>query len=224
MKSLSVLVMGCLLSVAAVAAPGDRIAEKADRIAMELRYRGHELSPAQREQINKSLDSIRRVLDGDLEGSGGGSDARYSCVSRDNDGRAPYSLAIREGINVSRLQLTYDSIQSCEQAMNSIRYIGYKALICTSRDNDGREPTLLALLSGNQASRIPRTVMNKADCLETLRTVRPDRNNVITMCVSRDADARNPYVALSLNMNSGAVQVGAESFNSIAECKTFLRQ
>ncbi len=221
MKSFSVLVMGCLLSVAAIAAPGERIEEKADSIAMELRYRGHELSPSQRELINKNLNSIRRILDGDLEGPV--SDARYACVSRDNDGRAPYSLAIREGINVTRLQLTYDSQQNCEQAMYSIRYIGYKALICTSRDNDGREPTLLAMLTGNQAVRIPSTVMTKGDCQETLKTVRPDRNNVITLCVSRDADGRNPYVALSLNMNSGAVQKGSESFNSIGECKAFLR-
>ncbi|QLY24545.1 hypothetical protein [Bdellovibrio sp. KM01] len=224
MKLLSVLVMGCLLSVAAVAAPGDRIAEKADRIAMELRYRGHELSQSQREQINKSLDSIRRVLDGDLEGPGGGGDSRYTCVSRDNDGRAPYSLAIREGINVTRLQITYDTLPSCEQAMNLIRYIGYKGLICTSRDNDGREPTLLALLNGGQAARISKTVMNKADCLETLRTLRPDRNNNIVMCVSRDADGRNPYVALNLNMNNGSVQTGTETFNNIADCKKFIGQ
>ncbi|WP_413575366.1 hypothetical protein ACLVWU_13680 [Bdellovibrio sp. HCB290] len=221
MKSLSVLVLGCLLSVTSFAAPSSgRVAEKADRVAMELRYRGHELSDSQLDLINKNLDSIRRVLDGDLDQ---GSELRLICISRDNDGRSPYVLAKREGVNTIRSAAVYSSIQDCENAIRTARVIGDRALVCSSKDDDGREPTVLTLLWLDASKKIPYSVTTQADCADNLKMMRPDRSNTVTFCASKDGDSRNPFIAVSLNLNNNSVQKSTAVFNTISECRQFLK-
>ncbi|WP_413558096.1 hypothetical protein [Bdellovibrio sp. HCB209] len=222
MKSLSVVVMGCLLSVASFAAPtSNRVVEKADRVAMELRYRGHQLSQEQLEKINKNLDSIRFILDGDLDESGSLS---LSCVPRDNDGRPPYTLAAREGVQTFQLGAIYGTAQDCDQALKSARVIGNKTFVCSSKDNDGREPTIMAVIAGKQLTKIAGSVMTKGDCNENLRLMKADRGGNVALCGSRDSDSRAPFIAISVNVNNGSIQKSNTTFSNITECRRFIGQ
>ncbi|MDG0815324.1 hypothetical protein [Bdellovibrio svalbardensis] len=235
MKSLLVLVTGCLLAVT-VSAQQERqesIELKAQTIAQDLQYNGRNLTREQRFEISRNLDAIRRIMKG-------GSTlplpppppplpaptSNYTCVSRDNDGRNPYVLGIREGINVTRIMAaTFSTEAECQGNLNSIRYVGGKSLLCLSRDNDGRNPFLVASLSGGRISRIIRTVVStKGECDDLLGNFRPDRNNNVSFCTSRDNDGRVPYVAAILNLNSESIQTGSESFSSLGACKSFLGQ
>jgi hypothetical protein len=156
----------------------------------------------------------------------GGGSVSYVCASRDNDGRSPYVMAIRRGIQVERLLgETYSSEFDCQQAFRSIRKIAGNSMLCVSRDNDGRNPYQIAALRGKSMARISRTTTNtKMECEQTLNSLRPSFDGIVTFCTSRDNDGRNPYTAVNLDLNSGRVEVGTESFNDIFACRRFLGQ
>ncbi len=235
MKNLLVLVTGCLLTVAVSAQQVENIEQKAQTIAQEVQTNGRYLSRDQRAEISRNLDSIRRILKG-------GSTfptppplpppprpqptSSYTCVSRDNDGADPYVFAIRDGIQVTRIAAAnFSNLESCNLALNSIRYIGGKNILCLSRDNDGSSPYQVASLSGVSVSRIPKTVSDtNTTCNDMLNSFRPDRNNNVTFCISRDNDGAAPYVAAMLNLYGESLQTGTESFSSLTACKAFIGQ
>lgn len=191
----------------------------ADAVKNDARY----LSPEQKFRIREQLAAIRDTLNGDNGGSYGGQS--LTCVSRDNDGRGPYVLAIREGINVRRLSgTTVNSTNECQRMADTIRYVEGRALLCVSRDNDGRSPWSMAML-GRQGEIVKinyTTTNNFQECAGKIRTLRPSRGEV-TFCASRDNDGRSPYAAVSLNLNTMQTQLGGETFRTPAECEQFLR-
>jgi hypothetical protein len=215
-----------LLSVAGLAQSSAYIEQEAQSLAYDLQREGRYLSEGQRMQIARNLESIRRIMAGDVgHPNPPPSYGNYTCVSRDNDGRNPYVLGYRQGVNVTRISgETFNTNQECSVAISQSRQLQGRTVMCVSRDNDGRNPYQLAVLNGTQISRVQRTMVNSKDeCLSLLQTLRPRREGM-TFCTSRDNDGRNPYVAAILNLSSNSVQVGTETFSDKASCERFLGQ
>ena len=241
MKLVTVLFTGCLLSVSAFARPGDdagrgdRLVEKAQEVTRSIQARNSNLSQSDRRAIAQHLDAIREILrNGNgssyptpppppYPGNGSGYDDAYICVSRDNDGAAPYVMAVRQGLNVVRMRATFNSTSACSSAINSMRYVGNKKMMCLSRDNDGSEPYQLVSISGTDVTAIPRTVSSFSNCNNLLNSLRPDRRNTVVFCTSRDNDGAAPYVAMSLSLYDNSTQVGTEVFSSMSSCQAFIQ-
>lgn len=116
------------------------------------------------------------------------------------------------------------TLEDCQSSLVSVRYVNIHALVCISRDNDGRDPYLLVSLQGLNIQRYPNTSGRKESCNNLLRSLRPDRNNIAYVCVARDNDGRAPFVASALDLNSGVSQNGTETFQTISACQEFLGQ
>jgi hypothetical protein len=221
MKFLSLLLT--LVTVSAFAQrPPAYIEEEAQNVAYQLRTEGRYLSASQRDQIARHLESIKRIMNG-AGHEEPGTNGEYTCTSRDNDGRAPYVFAVRQGIQVVRISgETFTTQDECRRTLDSIRQISGRALFCSSRDNDGRSPFQMAVISGTQIARIQRTVVStRQDCETLVRSLQPRRGSVL-FCTSRDNDGRSPYVAVDLNLYSMQLQVGSESFSTLQGCEQFL--
>lgn len=223
MKNFSLIVLTFFVSAAAFAQRSTSIEQEAARISFQLQRDGRYLAPSQREQIARHLESIDRILEGGGQGRNEGGE--YTCVSRDNDGRSPYVLGIREGVQITRLKgETFKSEQSCKDTLASARNFARSTIMCVSKDNDGRSPYQLALLNGTAISRIARTVSGDfQSCQLTLRALRSVRDQAV-FCTSRDNDGRSPFVAVDLNVTTGATQVGSETFQDLMSCQRFLGQ
>jgi hypothetical protein len=217
-------ILALIFAFATPAFAQGNLEQEAREVMMALHREAPRLTPAQESEISQHLNAIRDVIyPGYNPGYPG--QASYACVSRDNDGRAPYALAIRNGLNVTRLAGgTFNTENDCVQALNTSRYIAGATLMCVSRDNDGRAPFSLASL-GNQITRLPRTLTNSVgDCNGLLSSLRPSPNGQVVYCTSRDNDGRAPFQAVALTPTTGAVQGGTEIFNTINECNAFIGQ
>ncbi len=194
------------------------IEAKSAQIAQEIRQNGRYLSLDQRNRISTQLDGIRDIIYG-----GNSTPALIACVTRDNDGRDPWMLAVRDGINVRRIGGTVFANQAqCEIGMQNIRAIGATSLMCVSRDNDGRNPYTLATLStsapGNFVlAKLAAVMPDMESCTGTIRRA-VIRQNQALLCVSRDNDGRAPWIATSLDARSGQFQRGTEVYNTIDAC------
>lgn len=215
MKIRHVSVLIALL-LSAVAQAG--IEQDARLIARDIQRESYRLTPDQKLKIGAHLQGIRGILQGDQ-----GVLPSYSCVPRDNDGRAPYVLATREGLNMIRLKgEEFSSVAACQDMLSAIRFVSFRALVCVSRDRDGRSPYQLAVL-GNDVTRLNRTMTGSvAECRTLMNGLRETAPDEVTYCTSRDNDNRSPYQAVSLNVATNQVQAGSEVFNSMAECQAFI--
>lgn len=209
------------LATSATALAQSHVEHQSRVVAMEIRRQAAFLTPAQEQEISQHLSAIQAILRFDSAPA-----ASYTCVSRDNDGRNPFAIAIREGINVSRLTgTTYKTEAECSQALASSRYLSGATLVCTSRDNDGAAPFALASLIGSEFKRVSRSVTRTSqDCSTLLASLRQTRDGQVIYCTSRDNDGAAPFQAVSLTPTTGAVQAGSEIFQTIAECKSFIGQ
>jgi hypothetical protein len=194
------------------------IEAKSAQIAQEIRQNGRYLSLDQRNRISTQLDGIRDIIYG-----GNSTPALIACVTRDNDGRDPWILAVREGINVRRIAGTVFANQAeCESGMQTIRSIGTTSLMCVSRDNDGKNPYTLATFNASTpgaytASKLGAVMPDMQSCVGTIRRA-VIRQNLTLLCVSRDNDGRAPWIAASLDSRSGQFQRGTEAYNTIDVC------
>lgn len=93
-----------------------------------------------------------------------------SCVSRDNDARGPFQIAMFNGTEtIKRIESTLASdINSCRSLVNKMNIASTgDAIFCTSRDNDMRSPYVamsLNLISG--VSRRGSEVFNELNACE----------------------------------------------------------
>ena len=199
--------------------PAQNIVVDAQNLSLEVRRQAPYLNLTQQAQISKEFATIRGIL----YGQNPGSNASYTCVSRDNDGRDPWVLGIRSGLNVSRIAAGYYKTQGdCTTALNSTRYLNGASLICVSRDNDGASPYQLGVL-GNDVTRLPRTMTSSAAaCQSLMQALRPTRDGTVVYCTARDNDGAAPYQAVSLNLQNLQVTGGSETYQSMAACQQFL--
>ena len=210
------------LSASAQSVSTSELINKAQTVASEIRQEAQYLSSEQKLKISKNLDSIRRIIDGQDVGSDNGR-VDYTCVSRDNDNAAPYVLATRQGLNVTRIQAAkFSSMDECQKTLRSVQYARGTGVLCLSRDNDGASPYVIATLNGANVSRINNTKTSSAsDCANMLQKSRVSFGKMIA-CVSRDNDGAAPYVAAEIDIQSGSAQLGTEKFNDLNGCYRFI--
>ncbi len=103
---------------------------------------------------------------------------------------------------VRRSVLNDQQLRGIHRQLDEIdRLLGYGApstgtLRCTSRDNDGRDPWILAIeLDPVTVVRLPNLVFaTSTACRQSADRARYVGANKTVVCASRDRDARNPYV------------------------------
>ncbi|QDK36183.1 hypothetical protein [Bdellovibrio sp. NC01] len=231
MKSLAVLVAGCMLSTS-VFAQQVSVERLAQTVANEIQQKAYTLSMAEKAEISRKLQEIRRVV------NRGGAEiplpppppappaptSSYTCVARDNDGKAPYVIGVREGLNVTRTKITFQTIADCETTIGRVRYVNGQAMLCVSRDFDGYEPYVMATLRGKDVQRYPRTNGSKGMCEDMLRSLQPDITGNAVFCTSRDSDGHAPFVTTELNIVTGYSRNSSETFQTMDSCKSFLGQ
>ncbi len=230
MKSL-LLVSILLLSQFAFAQRDSRLEREVFAVAAEVQRSAPYLTVQEERQILENLRSIRQILRGQSGGNVGGpirpdrpeSYATYTCVSRDNDDRAPYVLGIREGLNVTRLkEAVFSSTNECNSTLDKSRKLRGFNLICLSRDADGRAPFMMAGLKGSSLQKFTSTVVSSYQTCQSFIDNLSTRGSYITFCGSRDNDGRAPYQAISINAENGQESRGTEVFTSFEGCKRFL--
>jgi hypothetical protein len=196
------------------------IEEDSYRLASEIAQNGRYLTLDQRSSIAAQLEAIRATL----YGQGPVQSNQYTCVAKDNDNRAPWVFGLRSGINVTRINnAVFNTVNECQDSLNSIRFLGPLAATCVAKDSDGRNPWVFGILDGRGTlSMIGRTVTNsQQECKSLLARVQVQRD-FATFCTSRDSDGRSPFVAASIDLRSSQVTFGSESFNDINSCWNFL--
>lgn len=219
MKSLLLISVMSLMSLAqAQYQRPEALEREAYRVADEIRREAPYLSSQDQAEISRKLQEIREIIRG-----GGQSSGQYVCVSRDNDGQNPWVIGVREGVTVTRItQAQYSTKTGCEGALSAARDIRGSLLICTSRDNDGQNPYQIGLLQGKSLIKVVSSIVStQSECSEMVRSIRV-QGRLATFCGSRDNDGRSPYVAVALDLSTGQVTKGSESFSSIQQCRQFI--
>jgi hypothetical protein len=139
------------------------------------------------------------------------------CVARDDDSRAPWVVARFIDTTAQKiLALEYDEIEHCRTALNSLLGESDINWLCSSRDNDGRNPWAGYKIDGMTASKIANLIYESLDqCSEGFRKSSVSGSKFL-LCASRDADGRNPWNLFNLD-ESGAENTSL-SYRSFAEC------
>lgn len=217
----SALVIALTALTASVSFAANSVSVEAQRLAEDIRRESPYLTVEQQSEVMRHLRAARAALYGGPQNDDQG--GSYTCVARDNDGRDPYVLAVRQGINVVRIpNAMFSTLSACQAGMSSVRIVRDTALMCLSRDNDGRDPYQIAVINGTSVTRIQRTMTTSLDsCLNLMRSLRFTQGQA-TFCTSRDNDGRSPFVAAVLDIRSLQIQTGTEVFNSEAQCAQFI--
>ncbi|MEM6731036.1 MAG: hypothetical protein AAF658_05745 [Myxococcota bacterium] len=138
-----------------------------------------------------------------LEDSDDTEDASFLCVSRDNDGIAPWVLAKRVGVTITRYDhAVYNTTSSCGVALENTLVLNSGSVwVCASRDRDGINPFALVELAEDAGS--PTMVYsNFGQCVDAVDEAYLDPAGAL-VCASRDRDGINPWSIYAVE-DSGA--------------------
>jgi hypothetical protein len=199
------------------------VARDAAEVAREVSYAENYLSPSQEIEIQQHLQAIRNVLKGSPGGSQPGKE-NYVCVSRDNDGRNPWMLGVRDFTNIVRIPGTVTNTkEDCEKNLNNTRLVRGGLLACFTRDDDGRNPWRMNFLGfDNRLILLDRAITNDYQtCVRTTNDTKITRDGIL-YCASRDEDGRNPYVIVGYRMDGSGSSVGNETYFTYEQCKAAL--
>jgi hypothetical protein len=130
-------------------------------------------------------------------------------------------LRAEVGLDVATESDMTIALEDLKSALETLRHGGTApspGLQCVSRDNDGREPYMIARKNEDfSVTPIAGTVLNLNECQDAVASTRRLNGFQIT-CVSRDNDARGPYSAVAIPKQSGSAPKFAV-FGAYAECK-----
>lgn len=142
------------------------IEKDAYRLAHEIRIQSPNLSQEQRTKIEFHFKAVRDILNST------DSNADYLCVSRDNDGKNPYTLAFRNGAELKKINgSTFQNAADCHASLSTMKMVKDGFLICISRDSDGKDPWQLGFLDpqGGMKKMDQSVTSSFADCLNLLK-------------------------------------------------------
>ncbi|NCN27774.1 hypothetical protein GW915_09380 [bacterium] len=195
------------------------LSELAYEVASEVDLAEYRLSPSQKQEIARNLNDILRSLDG--RGRPPREQTRLVCVSRDDDGRAPYMIGVKEDlVTIKKVSKTViQDKEDCEQIVEKARLARMGTLVCGTRDNDGRSPFILLLLDTKNAvarSLAYSATSSKEQCLAQLNDAVIYRES-FGFCGSRDNDGRAPW-SIVLVDKDGQTRKGNDTYSSYEEC------
>jgi hypothetical protein len=143
-----------------------------------------------------------------------------ACISRDNDGRDPWidaQISTSAG-TVTRLpSLSYGTFDACIAGLGQGAVFGDQTVLCTARDNDGRDPWILGRVgSDGQLVRVPEVQYGTIDqCRQSLGSAR-NTGSALIVCGSRDRDGRDPWNLYSLT-TSGTTRLSL-TYSTLDQC------
>lgn len=217
--TLAVITMISTQALAQVRGPHS-VAREAFQLADELRYNENMLSEKQKVEISQLLRQARQVMMG-------GGPSQYICVSRDNDNAQPYVFAIRQGVQTTRIKgEQFSTMQACQDGITKmIPMRNGSSLTCASRDSDGAQPFVIGLIQDGVLSKFPDTQVSTMDqCRDLMaKAVQSLNRGKMTLCVSRDRDGAQPYVAAEIDLQTRSVTKGSDTFSDMNSCNAFLR-
>ncbi|MEM6531995.1 MAG: hypothetical protein AAF654_05195 [Myxococcota bacterium] len=177
-------------------------------------WRQYSLSGTNVDTRSGNFQELRSCVD-DLE-SRHDPDGRLLCVARDNDGRDPWIIAERIGINVTRFRQTvYGTRADCDAGIDGAREFSGQRWVCTSRDRDGRSPYTLTPLMENRLG-TDLIYGSLSECLGALDDA-VDTFDGTLVCSSRDRDGRDPWNIYTIDENMNVDRTSL-SYRSIADC------
>lgn len=154
-------------------------------------------------------------------------EVQLSCTSRDNDNLRPFVLSyVDTNFTVVKLRdVTFSSMQSCEESLNNRRYMLGATLSCTSRDGDDVPPFAMIKFMNSQVSKLANQRFSSlSSCFSVLEQSRVLNQDEIAFCIDRDADNVAPFVMKKLNVASGTFsQLNTNSFPNMEECLRVLQ-
>lgn len=199
------------------------IQDLAQEISTRVQDEYHEKSTLRR--IKKMLVASQALLDGQ---GGGGVDrpvSRYRCVARDNDSRDPWVIGASKGMTLDFTKINNTNLgssQSCKKSIDSMITVGRSALMCGTRDNDGRSPFAVVIHQEGKNVIVSKALTGSIDdCTSILNNARTVRGGVY-FCATRDNDGRSPYVHALYNARTHQVEYGSETFSNIEDCNNSL--
>jgi hypothetical protein len=70
------------------------------------------------------------------------------CTAKDNDDRDPWSITVVNGDRLNKLNnVTFGTYEKCINTIRTPKIQNGQAVFCTARDNDGRDPWVIAKLN-----------------------------------------------------------------------------
>ena len=194
------------------------IERQAFDLAMQIGRQGQSLALGQRQQIAADLQAVGELV-------AGHSRPKFACVSRDNDGRSPWALGLRNGVDVKQLGVVYASVDECEAAKRESRMVRTSTLMCVSRDRDGRAPWVVGALDGSGAVTLFRATVTQdlPSCAAFLKRF-VIAGDAALFCGSRDDDGRAPFVPASVDLSTLAVTKGSTVFTTVEKCWEFVQE
>ncbi len=180
-------------------------------------WRIHQLRGSEAERDGESYTSAESCYLGIREIA----DDEFTCVSRDNDGAAPYVLAQRIGVDFTRYEhAVYATTLECLEAASAPVDLGLGPLwICTSRDEDGDAP--FALVERAVDSRPPRLVYGSLEECTDAASLAVRETDGSLVCASRDRDGIDPWSVF--RVGSGSPEPTDLVFDTVDACYAAIR-
>lgn len=172
-------------------------------------------------RTKKQLENTLAVLQGGSSdpGQGPGGLGRLSCVARDNDGRDPWMLGMKDPQTLRTTKLSgsvLGNLNQCNVAKETGVVLRNSVFLCVSRDNDGREPYVIAHYRGNKLIKKINNLGSFNNCTTSLQSAARSWS-AIAFCATRDNDGRAPWVEMSVVGESGQTN-RAGSYQSLDQC------
>ncbi len=152
----------------------------------------------------------------------GDEDYNLICVSRDDDGLSPYSIALRNGpiVEEKRFLISYTDNDECKSAIGVQEAEEGNTYICASRDNDGLRPHEIVIVDFSsfhnryiKTNVVPGT---KENCHRALDAKMHSQGSDY-MCASKDRDGLRPFGLVRVERTGDSPLVGGV-FGSFEEC------
>jgi hypothetical protein len=169
-------------------------------------------------RVKNQLEHVLATLHGTNPGPNPIPSFGLKCVSRDNDGYEPWILAgERSDFSIIRYpQYMYRNIESCRRAASAGREMVGGFHTCSSRDNDGYAPFIIASFYGERTNKRTETFRDIEACFNAIKRARENAEAFVT-CVSRDNDGMAPFVKMVVK-SEGQSTRQSHTYQNIESC------
>ncbi len=198
------------------------------------------------EEINHQLDEIRVIVNDENLASSTllktknklddvlallnnqtptGANINLKCVSRDNDGAAPYQLGILNPrtLTIEKIKgAVIRSLEVCEKVIEKTKRTSRNLFaVCVSRDNDGSAPWSYALIGQTTDIIKISSFRQIEDCIDGLDNTLMTRF-ALAVCASRDNDGAAPFAKYVYSFETQTL-LKQETYSSIKSCQENLQ-
>ncbi len=199
----------------ALASDVTRINQLINQISDEVNYEQHNQAT-----LRRVKNSLKRSLN-ILQGGTTNPPARglLLCISRDNDGRDPYILGMKDPRTLQTLRIINTNVGNkaqCKQVVQNYRQGGQFTIACVSKDNAGKDPWSPTLLGNGRMIKKLNSLGALPNCIASINNA-VITNYAMGICLSRDNDGKSPFVKAVLSFSDLSVTYG-EQFSKLAEC------